>query len=143
MYYGWRHAPDGTSEATEWITLCFLPLVPLRRHRLRVLTDFASEPRWTDTQVNRFEILERSPLRFGESLRTYAKAYVLLPVVLLAPTSLYYLLVLLVRTRPEWREEAWPLYVAVGLGAAHLGYIFVVVLATIKRARGFRGGIFE
>lgn len=143
MYYGWRHAPDGASEATKWVTFCHFPVVPLGRHRLRVLTDFTNEPKWTTVQMDRFELHGRAPLRLGEVLRTYVMAYVLLPMALLSPISLFYGLVLLVRARPEWREATWPLYVSAGLAAVYLGYICLIVLWTLRRARGFRGGFFE
>ena len=41
--YGWRHAADGTATATKWLVALWLPLIPLRRERVRVLTDFRTE----------------------------------------------------------------------------------------------------
>jgi hypothetical protein len=37
MRYDWSRRADGTSEATLWLVVFFLPIVPLRRERLRVV----------------------------------------------------------------------------------------------------------
>ena len=37
LYYGWKARPDGTAEATRWIVAALFPVIPLCRHRIRVL----------------------------------------------------------------------------------------------------------
>jgi hypothetical protein len=92
LYYDWSHLPDGTAEATKWFVVAFLPLVPLRREHLQVIThgekpsflSLKSSSAWT-VQYQVFNVV---PMSYYGVARTYAKAYLLLPIVLLAPLLL-------------------------------------------------------
>jgi hypothetical protein len=93
MFYGWKHQPGEDSSATKWLTIFYIPIVPLGRYRLKVLTDFNHEKtriRATPvgmlaSQENRFDILERTSLNWGEILRTYVSTFVGLPILMLGP----------------------------------------------------------
>jgi hypothetical protein len=43
MYHTWRHQVDGTAFAIKWFVLFCLPIVPLPRHHLRIVTDFSQK----------------------------------------------------------------------------------------------------
>lgn len=74
----------------------WLPVFPLRRERLRVLTDFENEtPKYnvsfgqlTGTQGDRYQPIESLPLSLAEVLTTLIATYVLLPMLLLTPMFL-------------------------------------------------------
>jgi hypothetical protein len=96
LHYGSRHFDDGTATATCWVTLLWLPIIPLRKSRLRVLTDFRRALRGDAPgqialrngcviQEDRFELVEKLPLSPRDIARTLVKAYVVLPLLLLCP----------------------------------------------------------
>ena len=99
-YLGWRHGEDAVSTATLWFTLVYLPVIPLRRHRLRNLTDFDAERIRTLPQAvgalatigsgftswaEHVEVLERTALDAREIAETYARCYLLVPLLCLWP----------------------------------------------------------
>jgi hypothetical protein len=115
-FYGWKHHSDGTAHATQWFTLFYLPVVPLRRYGLRVLTDFAQKEPFMvvpssgffagypiGLQVDRFQLIERNPLAKGAT---------------------------------------WPLYLAAVLFAVTLGNAIAVPLIALRRTRGYHGRLF-
>lgn len=82
------------------VHLAYLPVVPLRRGRVRNHTDFEAEQIRTLPQAARalaalggggvtwtedVEVLERTPLDAGEVLSTYLRSYVLVPLLILWP----------------------------------------------------------
>ena len=71
--------PDGTYVATRWITVFFLPIVPLSAYLIC--------PTLQDGTTSSFLIIDRAPLNPLRILRTY-----LLVVVGLAPISMVYLI---------------------------------------------------
>ena len=85
---GWE-----SSSATKWLAVFYIPLGPLGRYRLKVLTDFGRERtrvRATPvgvlvSQENRFDIVERTALSWSEILKTYAKTFVGLPILMVGP----------------------------------------------------------
>ena len=98
-YYGWGHCQDGTSTATKWITAFYVPVVPLERHSLKVVTDFDNDPVHVEpiaggafgisaSQLDHYAILGKTQLIAFEILVTYVKAYVLLPILMVLPLAL-------------------------------------------------------
>jgi len=155
-FYGWRHQADGTAFATKWIAGFFLPVFPLSRFHLRVLTDFtAKEPVFVvpnegffagspiGRQVDHYELLERTPLVPGEIARTLILAYVLGPVLMAWPFGLFPLLGAILDSRPGWKESNAALYALVPLMMLTLGNAIAVPLIALRRTRGFRGGLFR
>lgn len=65
-------------EATVWLTVCFLPLVPLRRERLQLLP-YAGDDGF------RFTVVERTKLAPREIAKTVLFSWVLVPAAVLAP----------------------------------------------------------
>lgn len=90
-YYGWRHLADGTATATKWLTVSWLPIFPLHRQRLRVLTDFQNAQLRAEgggllvTQIDRYEFLEKLPLSVKEVAITVSKTYLGFPALLVLP----------------------------------------------------------
>jgi hypothetical protein len=72
--------PDDTRWATLWITLFFLPVVPLRRERLELF-----EHRGTGYACR---VLERGPHAWGGIARSLVFSWLLVPAFVLAPASL-------------------------------------------------------
>jgi hypothetical protein len=90
-YYGWRHFDDGTATATKWMSVSWLPIFPLHRQRLRVLTDFKKNELKAEagglfvSQVDRFEFLEKLPLSAKEVGITLGKTYLGFPALVVVP----------------------------------------------------------
>ena len=155
-FYGWTHHDDGTAHATQWFALFFLPVIPLRRYHLRVLTDFKAKepflavPKYgffagypTGIQVDHYDLLERTPLVGREIARTLLLTYVVGPILMVWPISLFLALSSLVKHNPEWKDAAWLIYVFVALIAMSFGNAIAVPLIALRKTRGFRGGLFE
>jgi hypothetical protein len=115
LYYGWRHAPDGTATATRWIVALWLPLIPLRRQRVRVLTDFRAELArpstlqplpmgYMATQHDYIQMLEKLPLSGKEIALTLTRAYLLLPLTLLCPPVFIWQVILALRRARGWQR---------------------------------------
>jgi hypothetical protein len=69
MQLGLRRGPEGGLETTRWVTLCYLPLLPLSRWRVRYVgTALPTAPLEDVSFV--FEPLGRLPLRAGGVLWT-------------------------------------------------------------------------
>jgi hypothetical protein len=68
MHLAPRRAPDGGLETTRWLTLCYVPLVPLSRWRVRVVGRVIPRPREDGAFL--FEPLERLPLSLGAAFTT-------------------------------------------------------------------------
>lgn len=70
----------GIYTATNWITVLFLPLIPLARHRIK------------PTRMQRghmsYEILSKEKLNALEVLRTYLFGWILIPLLGFAPIVL-------------------------------------------------------
>lgn len=145
-FLGWRHRPDGVSTATLWFTVAYLPVIPLRRFRLRNLTDFDAERSptvfettaallggiaWTDP----IEILDRLPLQWQEIVATYLRCYVLVPLLCLWPIAL-------TRFVFGWLEGQGIVpsqEVVVAAALVNLAYVVFVLLESVRRMRGYPG----
>jgi len=79
MLLDYRALPDGTYEAVRWVTLMFLPLVPLSAYRIQPLEQEQSYGR----ETSKFQVLGKAPLSAARIIRTYALAAAgLLPPIL-------------------------------------------------------------
>ena len=76
MLLDYRALPDGTFEATRWVTVFFLPLVPLSAY----VIEPTSQEFGYGRETSKFSIIDKAPLSIVRILRTY-----LLVVVALAP----------------------------------------------------------
>jgi len=147
LYYGWRHASDGTATATKWFAISWLPVIPIERHHLRVLTDFSNQKQsikselggFVVSQTDHYQILEKTPISAKEVGVTYAKAYVGLPSMLFGPMLAVILLMGAIKAfgievRPE--TPAFNVFL-VGVFLAFANFLYQSVKA-IRRARGWQ-----
>jgi len=82
MLLDYRALPDGAYVATRWITIFFLPLLPLSAYLIQP----AGQDRSYGQETSRFSIIGRAPLSPLRVLRTY-----LLVAIGLAPVILGFL----------------------------------------------------
>lgn len=143
-FLGWRHRDDGLSTATLWFTVAYFPLVPLRRFRLRNLTDFAAERSPTGLAVlaplgggvfwtEPVDMLERLPLSWREIAATYLRCYVLIPLLCLWPIPVGRFVI-------AWfREHGSVLTQGVGVTfiVFALANAVLVLLIAVRRMRGY------
>lgn len=146
--YGWRHAPDGTATATNWISVLWLPVIPIYRERLRVLTNFENDQENTEAvfggiileQVDRNQVLERQPLNSKGVGITLLKVYIGLPAYLVVPNLIIALLFkTLFYHKGMNLKPGSPAYMALMVPAVliFLNFIWQIVRA-IRRSRGQR-----
>ena len=71
-YYGWQpvRRSDRSAWVTKWFVLFYVPVIPLARQRLRVLTDRANEG-FFGGATDHYEILGQSALVWSEVLKTW------------------------------------------------------------------------
>jgi hypothetical protein len=100
MRYDWLHREDGMSEATTWLVLAFLPIFPLRREKVVVVSEGLQPSRAVGVTAaalgaaagmgmgsgfaSRIAVLERTPMRWGGVLRTYSYGFVAVPLLAFA-----------------------------------------------------------
>jgi len=156
-FYGWQHFPDGTSTATRWVAFFYLPVIPLERMKLRVLTDFASEkflpkapsaaakaqvfPLFKQGMVSRedrYEVLEQLPFSDSEILATYFRTFILMPLAMLWPIILVVTFFSAAKSR-GWADEMWAIWVGFLLFCGALGNLLAVAIWAIRRTRGTGG----
>jgi len=80
MHLAFRREANGALETTRWLTLCYLPLVPLSRWRVRFVGLVAPLPREDEALL--FEPLERLCLSAGAALATAAGGWCLAALAL-------------------------------------------------------------
>ena len=155
MFYGWKHAANGESTATQWATIFYVPVLALGRYRLRVLTDFEREKFVSSgaealaalggniVRTDNLEILERLPFDVKEMASTYLKTYLVLPLLMSWPFFVLKPLIgHLLRAFPEWRDSpAYPV-ISTAIAVALLVNAVSVPMWAIQRARGYKGGFF-
>lgn len=146
VYYGWRHAADGTATATRWIALSWLPIFPLGRDHLRLLTAPRQPSPLTGSlggllvgQVIPYDLLARTPWRTEEVLRTLAAAYLGLPLLLAGPLALLAALGKALQAAGVAVRPGAPAFtaLAVGVGLTLLHALYQI-LRVIRRARGWQ-----
>ena len=76
---------DGVFEATKWVTVAFLPILPLHRARYRLIERRTTFPAWRQLYV---EHLGDRDLALWGVLRTYLLAWVVVPAAIWVPTGL-------------------------------------------------------
>lgn len=79
-----RHDDDGIFEATKWVTLLYMPVLPLHRARYRLVERRRSFPGRRALVLQRIAELD---LGIDGVVRTYVLAWVVVPVALFLPTS--------------------------------------------------------
>jgi hypothetical protein len=89
--YDWQSRADGTAEATVWIVVLLLPVIPLRRDHLKVVSTGIKRSGFLETLgaicghavgfQSVIEYLGPARLRLWGVLRTYFHAYVSLPFI--------------------------------------------------------------
>jgi hypothetical protein len=145
LYYGWRHFKGGTATATKWFALSWIPVVPLYRQRLRVLTDFENDKSGSSlggfavAQRDTYQVLERLPLSVKEIVVTLAKTYMGLPLILFGPMLLVSIIFKLLRQGGIVVEPGSPAFAVflAGIALSFVNFLWQVVLA-IRRARGWQ-----
>ncbi len=70
MLLDYRALPDGTYEAVRWVTMLFLPFVPLSAYRIQPIEQERSYGR----ETSKFRVLGKAPLSASRIVRTYALA---------------------------------------------------------------------
>jgi hypothetical protein len=137
-YYGWQpiRRGDPGAWATKWFVLFYVPVLPLARVRMRVLTDRANEG-FFGGAVDHYEVLERSSLAWDEVLRTWLSflsglAIVVLPFLAFLWISGY---------QNAQRELGKPHNALLGIvGAACLLFSLIAAIAVpmtaLRRSRG-------
>lgn len=131
-YLGWKVGQDDIPTATEWFVMFYLPIFPVARKRLYVVSledHVGGIPGIGDTLTlaGEYRILEDLPIRISEVLWTYFFAYLLMPLVLLAP-------LLLIVPYFQWIEAQDKLKL-------HLGHYLAFLLVILIYAILYVGGI--
>ncbi|MEV8477908.1 hypothetical protein [Streptomyces sp. NPDC051173] len=81
-----RVRPDGTHHATEWFVLNFMPVIPLRRYRLKVgATTYTPGSISGSTSATSFELFGRTRLKLLEVLATYIAWWIIGPGIAASP----------------------------------------------------------
>jgi len=146
LYYGWRHASDGTATATKWLAVSWVPVIPLQRQHLRVLTDFEKpqQPKaglggLVVSQTDHYQIIADTPLSAKEIALTLAKTYIGLPALLFAPMLVVALFMkLLQHMGVDVRPGTMAFNVFIGASfAALLNFLYQAIRA-IRRSRGWQ-----
>jgi hypothetical protein len=79
MLLDYRALPDGTYEAVRWVTIVFLPIIPLSAFRIQPIEQERSYGR----ETSKFKVLDRVPLSLSRIVRTYLLvAAGLLPIIM-------------------------------------------------------------
>lgn len=79
-----RHDDDGIFDATKWVTLLYLPVLPLHRARYRLVERRSSFPGRRALVLQRVDDLE---LGLVGVVRTYVLAWFVAPLALVLPTG--------------------------------------------------------
>lgn len=151
MFYGWKHQPGEYSTATKWLAAFYIPLIPIGRYRLAVLTDFARETtkiRATPvgliaSQEDRFDVAGKTSLSWTEVLRTYLNAFIGLPALMFGPVAVLWLLSSM-PWFPHYHSDAetpvWFTALLMGTIACALGNTLYWPIWAIRQSRGMQAG---
>ena len=153
MFYGWRGTTEKDTTATKWLTLLYLPVLPLARFRLMPTTafereKFANSPKEVaaalvgyGSRTDTYKVSAKLTVSFAEVLTTYAKAYIALPILITWPWLIFLLLRSVFGVHPEWEERAWFMPAVLTFVAISLINAVVVPMWAIQSARGYRGSL--
>ena len=150
LRYGWNHYPDGTASATLWFVIGFLPVIPLRRERLCVVSDGLDQPRAIDVAGaalgaavgvgsgfrSQLQVLQKEPMQLAGILGTYFFGFVVTPLLafgvpLVGVWAGVRLLELL-----KFNMREYGAYVGITLGIASVLWAAVVIAKILDRAAG-------
>jgi cytochrome bd-type quinol oxidase subunit 2 len=151
LFYGWRHAEGEASTATKWLAAFYIPLIPLGRYRLKVLTNFhnertqlkASPVGLLASRDDHFDIVDKTPIHWGEVLLTYARTFFGLPLLMFAPILIMWLLSTLgwlPRYESQADTPAWLSIAMIAFAVASLANVLCWPLWAIRKSRGMRIG---
>jgi hypothetical protein len=148
LYYGWRHFDDGTATATKWFALSWVPVFPIYKERLRVLSNFNSGHAELKSelgglvvsQVDRYEIIERLPISGREVMLTYAKTYLGLPILFFGPILLGFIFFLLIPLKHGVEVKPGDFVFNLFIGSVFISLINILIQSVrcIRRARGWQ-----
>lgn len=79
-----RHDDLGVFDATRWVTLLFLPVLPLDRSRYRLVARSRRFPGWRTLRLERLAALDLEP---AGVVRTLVLSWVAAPLALVLPTG--------------------------------------------------------
>jgi hypothetical protein len=134
-YYGWqpvRSVAGRTAYATYWFVLFYAPIMPLRRHKLKVLTDRANEGFFGGAQ-DEYQILEETPLDWTEVLGTWW-AFLRGLLVIVVPFLVF---LAISNYQNAQRAQGQPLNRLLGLVAV-VGLVWSLVTAVVIPLRAWR-----
>jgi hypothetical protein len=83
--YDYRPLGDGTVEATRWVTIAGLPLIPLETERIRPLATNGEHAGAPGGEERRHEVLGRRPTPLARALRVVLLSWVVMPAVIAGP----------------------------------------------------------
>jgi hypothetical protein len=143
MFYGWRFVNEDTAFATEWFTVLYLPLIPLKRCKVNVPERRKPETiaswrslvgivTWSPSFSDRYVVVECTPLSIREVATTYLKAFLLLPSAIVAP------LFLMLASRPhlDIEHNDTHFYLSIGMFLAWVVYGVCLLAHLLHKARG-------
>ncbi|MGI0120138.1 hypothetical protein [Zooshikella sp. RANM57] len=152
--YGWSHFED-YSTATLWISVLFLPIIPLKKIKLRVRTNFEGEFITKEEMLlaaigsrqvakarenNAYEILGQESFAGAEVLSTLLAVYIGFPLLVLWPFILMGGLYLSVVSAENLSNDSAVKVVAFALYfptlLACIANVFTVPIWAIRRTRG-------
>jgi hypothetical protein len=146
LRYDWSHLSDGTAEATLWFVIGFLPIVPLKRQRLQLISTApeSSSPVGVGLSALGFArgfstemaILGTAPLQLAGVLRTYFFGFVVTPFVAFGIPVLvgwggWRILQLAGVNFREYGD-----YLGIAYGIAAVGWMGAVIAKILDRAAG-------
>jgi hypothetical protein len=150
LRYDWDHHSDGTSSATLWFVVGFVPVIPLRRERLYVASDGLEPSRAIDVAGaalgavggfgfgfrSQLQILQKEPMRLAGILRTYVFGFLVTPLLAFGvPAAGIWTIVRLLEFF-QFNMQEYGVYVALTLGIASVVWAAVVIAKILDRAAG-------
>jgi hypothetical protein len=150
LRYDWDHHSDGTSSATLWFVIGFLPVIPLRRERLYVASEGLEPSRAIDVAGaalgaavgigsgfrSQFQILQKELMRPAGILRTYVFGFLVTPLLAFGvPVFVVWASVRLLELL-QFDMREYGVYVAIALGIASVLWAAVVIAKILDRAAG-------
>lgn len=108
---------DGNCTATVWFTFIYLPLIPLRRLKVRFAEHKGSG--------FSYSIISRENLRISEILRTLLFGWVLFPLVIFGPGVLV--------QDSVWQAIGLPDFIHIPFGIAAVIWVFVSCFKLLDR----------
>ena len=133
---------DGSYVATEFAVFLMLPVFPIVTERLRLIAieDRVSLTGGRGVGTTRYEIVERLPLRWSQIGRTYARCWLLVPLVLLWPLLLLILSGFLANVIAG-KDAASRFMSTVAPVVAVVAAVYIIAMATYLLYRARRVGL--